>query len=374
MPPISGCTTRSKASRPKRRFTNDARLSSSFAAPRGVKYSAPIRRFPPAAKSGVVANGKKRVGAIRRNPSGSGTARPFRTTRTLCCAGFVEIRRSSRPSRSHSASAQGFAEMSESGPASTTKPSTCSVAMAPPTRSRASKRRISSAEFLSCAISVRRCAAARPAMPPPMTAIRLMRASPIGSAGSIAGRQELLLDHIGDHADEQRMIVGRDRAVKLDAVLVRDGFRLDIQIVKHLDVVGDESDWRDDHVLHAVARRGAERQADIRLEPRLARAAAAALVRERPAYMAEAPGRAPAAGALGREGPGYMAGARGGEPAARFDLGYVRRALGHRRWSAVRRENDRGVAASLHRDLLELVFDLIDPGLDEPRMVVPAGT
>src|ERR1041384_3239009 len=61
------------------------------------------------------------------------------------------------------------------------------------------------------------------------------------------------------------------------AVLVRDGFRLDIQIVKHLDVVGDESDWRDDHVLHAVARRGAERQADIRLELRLPPAAAAAL-------------------------------------------------------------------------------------------------
>src|ERR1043165_6040071 len=60
MPPISGCTTRSKASRPKRRFTNDARLSSSLAAPRGVKYSAAIRSFPPREKSGVVANGKKR--------------------------------------------------------------------------------------------------------------------------------------------------------------------------------------------------------------------------------------------------------------------------------------------------------------------------
>ena len=46
--------------------------------------------------------------------------------------------RSSTPSRRHNASAHGFSDKNESGPASTRNPSTRSLAMLPPSRSRAS--------------------------------------------------------------------------------------------------------------------------------------------------------------------------------------------------------------------------------------------
>jgi len=68
---------------------------------------------------------------------------------------------------------------------------------------------------------------------------------------------------------------------------------LDVQIVQKLDVIRDEPDGHHDRV--ALAVRGEPRQdiGDVGLEPRLLRAAAPALIGERPARVAEAFGDGP---------------------------------------------------------------------------------
>src|SRR3990172_5288396 len=79
MPATSGSAICSSASRPRRRVTKLARLSSPLAVRRGRTRSRAIRSFPRQEKSGEVTKGPSRAGARRRKPSGRGGSRPRRT-------------------------------------------------------------------------------------------------------------------------------------------------------------------------------------------------------------------------------------------------------------------------------------------------------
>ena len=175
MPATSGWATRSSASAPSRRRTKAPRLSSSplprdiEEMPRGSTRSSAIRSLPRSVNSDEVTNGRIAVGASSWKPSGSGCSRPPCQTKTLRKRSSVRTSRCSTPRRRHSASAHGFSDRKESGPASTRKPSTRSLTMVPPSRSRASISVSSSGVCRSRASSVSRCAAANPLMPPPTT-------------------------------------------------------------------------------------------------------------------------------------------------------------------------------------------------------------
>ena len=143
MPPTSGWATRSSASRPKRRRTKAPRLSSSSGLPRGNKSSrchaqlaAP--REQRGLQKGPEASGRQQKKTFRQRferaalddvnflISGLRRNQPRCQTKTLAEA--------ERP---------GFSVMNESGPPSTRKSPTRSVAMAPPRRGDASRSRTS---------------------------------------------------------------------------------------------------------------------------------------------------------------------------------------------------------------------------------------
>src|ERR1035441_9540141 len=77
------------------------------------------------------------------------------------------------PSSRHNCAAAGFSVKNESGPRSSTAPSTISELKHPPSRSRASNSVYSTAPPDARAFSSSK-AAASPAIPPPMTAIRIV--------------------------------------------------------------------------------------------------------------------------------------------------------------------------------------------------------
>src|SRR5256885_12156875 len=83
------------------------------------------------------------------------------------------------------------------------------------------------------------------------------------------------------------MIVHRLRPVEPDPARLGRRARLDVEVVEHLDVIADEADGHDDHVALAVAGEAPDHLADVRLEPRLTRAPAPALVGEAPARVPE---------------------------------------------------------------------------------------
>ncbi len=168
MPATSGCTSRSNVSRPRRRRAKLARLSSAPLSRRGTKYSQASLSLPSGLRIGVVTTGQIRLGAISMKPSGIGTSRPRRTTNAFLPRGFVPISSSPRPSRRQRSTAQGTFVMKLSAPCSTRKPSRRWVQSDPPKRSLASN----SVSSIAGSSSMSRCAAARPAIPPPITAIR----------------------------------------------------------------------------------------------------------------------------------------------------------------------------------------------------------
>ncbi len=156
IPLISGWATRSNASRPSRRETKDARLSSSCLGARGSTKSRAIRNFPRQENSGDLTNGKNCVGASIKKPSGIGSSLPRCTKKVLRCASLVGMRWESKPIRLHRASAHGLVVMNESGPSSMRKPFKCRVAIAPPSCLLPSSRRTSSGRFFSKRNSTRR--------------------------------------------------------------------------------------------------------------------------------------------------------------------------------------------------------------------------
>ena len=97
-------------------------------------------------------------------PSGSGTSRPRCSTNTVFCRGLVGIIRGPSPSSRARVTASGFWVRMASGPASSTKPSTTSVRITPPSRGPASSSRQETPSLPSAYV------ADIPAMPPPITA------------------------------------------------------------------------------------------------------------------------------------------------------------------------------------------------------------
>src|SRR3990172_2374638 len=142
--------------------------------------------------------------------------------------------------RSKSLMAQGFSEMKESGPASITKPSVRSVAMAPPSRLPASRRVSWTGLWRSRLNSTSRCAAARPAIPPPMTTMR--------RAAISRSSRDPPLHHVRQGANKRRMIAHSGGAHKVDPGLLRDLAGLDIEVVQHLDMIAHEADGHRHHV------------------------------------------------------------------------------------------------------------------------------
>src|SRR5262245_21125705 len=165
--------------------------------------------------------------------------------------------------RSQSASAQGRSVRNDSGPAAIKKPSVLCVLMTPPTRSAASSRVTSTGWPDSRLNSTRRCAAARPAMPPPtmVTRFRVAWASTILLSACVLPHQ------VGQHANERGVVIHRGGAGQCDAQSFRDLTRLDIEIVEHLGMVTDKADRGDDDIGFALRRQVANDSADIGFEP-----------------------------------------------------------------------------------------------------------
>jgi hypothetical protein len=59
-------------------------------------------------------------------------------------------------------------------------------------------------------------------------------------------------DDFSDHLDENRVIVGAIGAQKTHAVIFGDFPGLDVEIIKHLDMIANKTDGRDDDFFAAV--------------------------------------------------------------------------------------------------------------------------
>ena len=164
IPARSGSPSRSTASCPKRRRRNDAIDSSASPLRPGIASSKPMRSLPGQEKSPLAASGRIRVGTASIIPSGSGWSLRLWSTYTARRSGSVGTRRSPSPSSRQSAMPSGFWARIASGPASIRKPRSCSVRITPPKRSPASRSTYGTRRFWSAQ------AAARPEMPPPITA------------------------------------------------------------------------------------------------------------------------------------------------------------------------------------------------------------
>ena len=173
IPPIIGCATRSSASFPNRRLTNDAKLSS-LTVFFEIKRSANILNFPLQENSGVIKKGIIFEGANIKNPSGTGTNFFSQRTYVPRLLSLVSINSSSSPTLFDRLSAHGLLVKNISGPSSIKKPSFLIVVTAPPNLLLFSIRITSMSRFFSFCNSVKRCAALSPVIPPPMTAIFLV--------------------------------------------------------------------------------------------------------------------------------------------------------------------------------------------------------
>ena len=179
MPETKGWTSRSKASRPRRRIANDSRLSSSAgpsARPRrgGMNRSAAIRSRAGQESRGEERTPASRPGASSRKPAGTGLRQPgtpgrgsdqTRARRTAAETGTSSL---SRPSRRTSAMPSGRAARKLSAERSTSQPSRAAVSTTPPSRPPASSR-VTRGRLDASAPLTSHSAAARPARPPPIT-------------------------------------------------------------------------------------------------------------------------------------------------------------------------------------------------------------
>src|SRR5689334_16424713 len=114
-------------------------------------------------------------------------------------------------------------------------------------------------------------------------------AATIGSAAIGAGslqtkksalrpRLDTFYDELANHIDEGRMCPHRLRARHRYAQLVRQLPRLHIEIIEHLDMIGQKANRRNHDRLFALILQYAQGIADVRLQPGLRRRAAPALV------------------------------------------------------------------------------------------------
>ena len=177
IPAARGCTSRSNASRPRRRTANDSSDSSSASRP-GTNRSARRRSLPTGESSGVARMPLTLPGASNRNPRGAGIARPRCQTSALRTRGSMPMRSAVRSSRSTSSTASGRAVRKLSADRSMHQPSWRTVSSTPPTRPAGSTSVMLGGTSRREAAS----AAARPARPPPITI--MCGAADAGGSGS----------------------------------------------------------------------------------------------------------------------------------------------------------------------------------------------
>ena len=83
------------------------------------------------------------------------------------------------------------------------------------------------------------------------------------------------------------MIIRTAYPAHRDAVIFCDLFGLDVEVIEHLDMVANETDGRDDDIFATFGGQFSNSVADVGFEPRIGRFAAAALIGERPAAVAQ---------------------------------------------------------------------------------------
>ena len=83
------------------------------------------------------------------------------------------------------------------------------------------------------------------------------------------------------------MIVGAAGTDEANVQSLGDFSGFDVEIIKHFDVIADKADRCDDDFVASFARYFSNGLADVRLQPRIARSAAATLVGERPTVTIE---------------------------------------------------------------------------------------
>ena len=175
MPAASGCTSCSKASRPNRRTANCSSDSSvRLRSLTGTNRSQSSRSRPRGDRSGVVRMLFRRPGAISRNPRGTACVRPWRRISARRTRGSTPMSSPASPTRSTSATASGRAARKLSAERSMSQPSRRTVSITPPTRPEGSisvTRRVPSwpAPVSFGGSFSNASAAARPAIPPPIT-------------------------------------------------------------------------------------------------------------------------------------------------------------------------------------------------------------
>ena len=340
-----------------------------------------MRILPGQVNSRVVTSGQKCVGASSRKPSGSACSAPLCTTKVRRNSSRVRTRRGVKPMRSHSCSAHGFSEMNESGPASMTKPSTRSVAIEPPEAPAGFEQRHARRPLLLAAQldqpvcrrqagdaaaddgDMRRWVRRMPAAtlcvgPQPASdlfgATRRHRGSRSGcpTARMLRTRNSRRTTSASMRMNS-RMIVHRRRAHEVYATP-----RPPPAAPRCRGRTAPRHDRRRSRSVPRP-RRGRRRAAscaddvaDVGLEPRLARVAAAALVGNRPPRVSDL---------------------LGDQLRALGDLRHVGRRRGHRRRDAVRREDQRRGRATLRREYRRTRHATLSlMALDEQRMRVPA--
>src|SRR6185437_6181590 len=151
----------------------------------------------------------------------------------------------SRPRRCTRSSAQGFSVRNESAPASATNSCSRIVQRAPPRRRSRSISVTSSGASCFADNSRSRNAALSPLIPPPRIAIRRAPVLAIRWLRTAAGSgEQTLANQRGDHLDETRMLADGRRTHHRHLRLARHAGRLDVEVVKHFDVVADKADRR----------------------------------------------------------------------------------------------------------------------------------
>src|SRR5690554_4006553 len=269
-PATRGWATRSSISGPRRRRTNDSRLSSSLP-PLGRKRSPSTRSLPFHDRSDERNRGVRRDGAISSSPSGRSWRRPSHHTREPPTPGRVGRTSPSRPRWAASSRTVLFCATKLSGPASTTNPSTCSVRTLPPRRCEASTIATSTPAWR------RWWAATSPVTPPPTT-----------TTGPISDTCHGFGHDVAQGVDQGGMVVEAAAAVEFDPDLVGVLAVLDVVVVQSLDVVGDEPDRVDHHRRCAPCLQLVHHVLHRRPEPRLASGCRHALVGDVPVGEAEA--------------------------------------------------------------------------------------
>src|SRR6266851_3473065 len=127
-------------------------------------------------------------------------------------------------------------------------------------------------------------------MPPPSTATRgifenwLLIAS-LSSGSKRRGLRQIVACDFRDHRDKFGMVTDSRGTHHRDSCFARDSRRLNVEVIQHFEMVAQETEGNEYH--QAAAGKSPQDLPDVRLQPRVARAAAAALKRERPACASE---------------------------------------------------------------------------------------